>query len=91
MNAEEKKNRVKEFLLGLLHEVPHDISVPKYNRWEGSQPIPIPQEPYTVVYHGDAATILRKVDDRDERLFPLRRPVRMDVDLNQHVVHVFLD
>jgi hypothetical protein len=88
MNANEMKNRVKEVLSGRLHEVPRDISVPKYYRWAGSEPIP--QEGYEVEYHGDAARVLSGVGDLDQHLFPLRRRVRIEVDLNSHVAHVFL-
>ena len=89
MNAQETMNRVKEVLSGRLTDVPRDISVPKYSRWEG--PEPIPQENFQIEYHGEAANVLRRVGNRDQHLFPLGTAVRIDVDLNQHVAHVFLD
>jgi hypothetical protein len=89
MNSKEMESRVKEVLTGRLVEVPYDISVPKYNSWQGPQPIP--QEGYRVEYHGGAAQVLSRVRNRDQSLSPLRRPVRIEVDLNQHLVHVFLD
>jgi hypothetical protein len=88
MNANEMKNRVKEILSGQLTQLPHDISVPKLYRWEGLEPIP--QEHFTVEYHGEAAHVLGRVDNRDQRLLPLRRPLRIEVDLSHRVAHVFL-
>ena len=89
MNANEMKNRVKEILSGQVTELPYDISVPKLYRWEGLEPIP--QEHFTVEYHGDAAHVLSRVGNRDQHLLPLGRPVRIEVDLSHHIAHVFLD
>jgi hypothetical protein len=85
----EKKARVSEALLGCLHEAPREISVPRFTRWVGLQPIP--QDDYRVEYHNDAANIFGRVGNFDQRLFGLHRRVRIEVDLAFKVAHVFLD
>jgi hypothetical protein len=89
MDSNRRRTLVKETLLAHIHEVPYDISVPKFDRWNGIQPVP--QDPYEVQYHGDAAIVLRMVGNSDQRLVDLRRPLRIDVDLDGQIAHVFLD
>lgn len=55
MKPLDKRAQVEEALRARLHEVPYDLAVPRYLRWEGLQPCP--QDDYRVEYHGDAAEI----------------------------------
>jgi hypothetical protein len=89
MKPSDKRAQVEEALRARLHEVPRDLSVPRYVRWDGLQPCP--QDDYRVEYHGDAAQILSQVGSLDQTLYPLRKRLRIEPDLELSIVHIFLE
>jgi hypothetical protein len=91
MEANEKKARIEDAFIARMLEGPDQISVPRFTRWNGSELEPIPQDDYTVRYDGDAEHTLRRVGNADPSLINLRRRLGIEVNLDQHVLHISLD
>jgi hypothetical protein len=70
VDREKRLGQLKPEFLRRLQDLPHDISVPKYERWDG--PGPIPMADYVVEYEADAESILRRVLSADQVLGLLR-------------------
>ena len=77
MHPQKRLAQLKAEFLRRLPDLPHDISIPKYERWDG--PGPLPMADYTVEYEADAKSILGRVLSADQRLGLLRH--RLDLRL----------
>jgi hypothetical protein len=66
VNSQRRLAQFKVEFLNQIRDFPHDISIPRYERWDG--PGPIPMIDYVVEYEGDAESILRRVLGRDQGL-----------------------
>lgn len=72
MNPQKRLVVLREQFLKVIRDgLPHDLSVPKYERWDG--PAPIPFADYRVEYDGDTAAVLQGVLNGDQTLSPLLR------------------
>jgi len=91
MEANEKKAWIEDAFRARMHEGPDRVSVPRFTRWTGTGLEPIPQDDYAVRYEGDAEHTLRRVGNADPTLANLRRRLRIEVDLDHHVLHISLD
>ena len=90
MEANEKKARIEEAFRARMHEGPDSVPVPRVARWTGTGLEPIPYDDYAVRYVGDAKHILLRVGKADPTLANLRRRLKIDVDLDHHVLHISL-
>jgi hypothetical protein len=79
VNAQKRLAQLKPEFLRRLQDLPCDISVPKYERWDG--PGPIPMADYVVEYEADAERILRRVLRADQSLGLLQH--RLDFRLTE--------
>jgi hypothetical protein len=66
VNVQKRLAQLKPEFLRRLQDLPRDISVPKYERWDGAGPIPMAD--YVVEYEADAERILRRVLRADQSL-----------------------
>jgi hypothetical protein len=62
VNSQKRLAHLKLEFLRRVQDLPRDISVPKYERWDG--PGPIPMVDYVVEYEADAENILGRVLSR---------------------------
>ena len=77
MNADERLAQLKEEFMRRMDEMPNDLAVPRYSRWDGPEPMPMAD--YQVQYNSDAARILRAALNGDQTLYPLRRMLMFQV------------
>lgn len=77
MNADERLAHLKEEFIKRMSEMPNELAVPRYSRWDGLEPVPMVD--YQVKYEGDAAMILRGALNGDQTLYPLRRKLKFQV------------
>jgi len=71
MKAEKRLAQLKLEFSKNLANLPHDISVPKYERWDG--PGPVPMADFVVEYEADVESILARVLNADQGLGLLQR------------------
>lgn len=88
MNPQKRLAQLKLEFLKRLQDLPHDISVPNYERWDG--PGPIPMVDYVVEYEADAGSILGRVLSADQGLGLLQRRLDLRLAEKSHVLVVSL-
>ncbi len=88
MNPQKRLAQLKLEFLKRLQDLPHDISVPNYERWDG--PGPIPMVDYVVEYEADAGSILGRVLSADQGLGLLQRRLDLRLAEQSHVLVVSL-
>jgi hypothetical protein len=88
MNTQKRLALLKIEFLRRLQDLPHDISVPKYERWDG--PGPIPMADYVVEYEADAENILSRALSADQALGLLRHRLHFRLTEQSRVLVVSL-
>lgn len=81
MNSQKRLAQLELEFLNRILDLPHDISVPAYKRWDG--PGPIPMVDYVVEYETGTEGILRRVFSGDQGLGLVRR--KLDFHLRQEL------
>jgi len=77
MNANVRRSQLEAEFLKRIDEMPTDLAVPRYLRWDGPEPVPMAD--YQVRYDGDSAKVLRGALNEDQALAPLRRKLEFQV------------
>jgi hypothetical protein len=75
MDPQKRLAQLKLEFLRELPNLPRDISVPKYERWDG--PGPVPMADFVIEYQADAESILGRVLSADQRLGLMQRRLNL--------------
>jgi hypothetical protein len=75
MNAQKRLAQLKLEFLKELPNLPQDIAVPKYERWDG--PGPVPMADFVIEYEADAKSILGRALCADQGLGLLQRQLNL--------------